>query len=169
MMSTPLPTLIRAACERDVEAICQIYNHYVVHTTVSFEEERVGQLEMAERLSNVQRAGLPWLVLEQAGQLCGYAYATPWRVRKAYRFSVEITVYLATEQQGKGYGSALYQALFEQLKTCGCHVAIAGITQPNPASVALHEKFGMRQVGLFTEVGFKFGAWRDVGYWQRAL
>lgn len=158
--------LIRDAAKHDAAAIAGIYNPYVLGTTVSFEEASVAPEEMAQRIAQVQYHELPYLVLELDGQVQGYAYATPWRVRKAYRYSVEITVYLTPQVQGQGYGSALYQALFTRLKAVGVHAVIAGITQPNPGSVALHEKLGLQQVALFKEVGFKFGAWRDVGYWQ---
>lgn len=158
--------LIRDALLQDAAAIAAIYNPYVLTTTISFEEEAVSPQEMAQRMAQVQQQGLPYLVAESNGQLQGYAYATPWRVRKAYRYSVEVTVYLPEHAQGRGVGTALYQALFSRLKALGVHAVIGGITQPNPASVALHEKLGMRQVALFPEVGFKFGAWRDVGYWQ---
>lgn len=158
--------LIRDALLQDAAAIAAIYNPYVLTTTISFEEEAVSPQEMAQRMAQVQQQGLPYLVAESNGQLQGYAYATPWRVRKAYRYSVEVTVYLPEYAQGRGVGTALYQALFSRLKALGVHAVIGGITQPNPASVALHEKLGMRQVALFPEVGFKFGAWRDVGYWQ---
>lgn len=160
---------IRDAVALDAQAIADIYNPYVLTTTISFEEDAVSREEMAMRISNVQQQGLPYLVLEVAGQVQGYAYATPWRVRKAYRFSVEVTVYLSGTSQRKGFGTALYLALFSRLRAVGVHVVIAGITQPNVASVALHEKLGMQQVALFPEVGFKMGAWRDVGYWQLVL
>lgn len=158
--------LIRDALLQDAAAIAAIYNPYVLTTTISFEEEAVSPQEMAQRMAQVQQQGLPYLVAESNGQLQGYAYATPWRVRKAYWYSVEVTVFLPEHAQGRGVGTALYQALFSRLKALGVHAVIGGITQPNPASVALHEKLGMRQVALFPEVGFKFGAWRDVGYWQ---
>ena len=124
---------------------------------------------MAERIANVQAQYLPWLVREEDGKRLGYAYATAWRTRSAYRFSVETTVYLAQNQTGRGLGSQLYEALFPRLKARGLHSAIAGITLPNPASIALHEKFGMKQVARFEEVGLKFGQWRNVGYWQVTL
>lgn len=160
---------IRDAALHDAPAIADIYNPYVLNTTISFEEEAVSSDEIAKRMTQVQQQGLPYLVLETNEEVQGYAYATPWRVRKAYRYSVEVTVYLKADALGQGYGTALYQALFIRLKAMGVHAVIGGITQPNPASVALHEKLGMRQVALFPEVGFKFGAWRDVGYWQLTL
>ena len=101
--------------------------------------------------------------------LAGYAYATKWRVRHAYRYSVETSVYVGAGHGRKGYGSALYGELLRRLRTSGCHLAIAGIAQPNEASVALHERMGFRKVAHFGEVGFKFGRWLDVGYWELRL
>lgn len=96
--------------------------------------------------------------------MIGYAYASKWKGRCAYRYSVEVSVYLHAEQSGQGMGTALYSALFKQLSELGYHVAIGGIALPNAASVALHEKFGMKKVAHFKEIGFKFGQWVDVGY-----
>ena len=117
-------------------------------------------------MRDVRAQKLPWLVALDADQCLGYAYATRWKERFAYRFSVESTVYLAPAASGRGLGSALYRALFDELKALGVHAVVGGITLPNPASVALHEKMGMRKVAHFAEIGFKFGEWVDVGYWQ---
>lgn len=160
---------IRNALPGDAAAIADIYNHYILHTAISFEEEPVSAADMAQRIADVQAGGLPWIVLEAEGRLAGYAYATKWRARRAYRFSVESTVYLDQELGGKGYGAALYTALLADLRTRDCHLVIGGIAQPNPASVALHEKFGFQKVAHFSEVGFKFGRWADVGYWELKL
>ena len=160
---------IRPATPQDAAAIAAIYNPYIAETTISFEEEPVGMEEMRGRIAAVQDGGLPWLVLERDGEIAGYAYATKWRVRHAYRFSVETSVYLAPRHAGKGAGTALYTALLEILREAGCHLAIGGIAQPNAASVALHEKMGYRKVAHFGEVGFKFGRWIDVAYWERRL
>jgi phosphinothricin acetyltransferase len=124
---------------------------------------------MAKRIADLQSQTLPWLVAEKDGSVIGFAYATPWKTRSAYRFSVEITVYLAPGHGRNGVGSALYQQLFEHLRARGAHSVIGGIALPNDASVALHEKFGLSKVAHFHEVGFKFGRWIDVGYWQLTL
>ena len=124
---------------------------------------------MAERICGVAAASLPWLVAEQSGQVVGYAYATKWKARSAYRFSVESSVYLAQSVIGQGLGSKLYEALFALLKERGVHVVIGVITLPNPASIAFHEKLGLKKVAHFEEVGFKFNKWLDVGCWQIAL
>lgn len=163
------PVTIRSAEPADADAIARIYNYYVTDTVVTFEEEPVAELEMARRIADVQAASLPWLVADATGQTVGYAYAAPWRTRSAYRFSVEATVYLAADWTGAGVGSRLYEELFALLQTRGIHAAIGGIALPNDASIALHEKFGMRKVAHFGQVGWKFGRWVDVGYWQRTF
>lgn len=161
--------MLRQACSADAAAIAAIYNHYVLHSAVSFEELAVAAEEMAARIAGVQQQGLPWLVAELNGRVAGYCYATPWKPRAAYRYSVEVTVYVAESAQGQGLGFALYQQLFTRLKAAGYHAALGGIVQPNPASVALHEKCGMTRVALLPDIGFKFGQWHSVGYWQMQL
>ena len=160
---------IRAATPDDADAICAIYNHYVSNTAISFEEEPVSSGEMARRLADITAANLPWLVLCEDDLVAGYAYATKWRVRQAYRFSVETSIYLGQHHTGKGSGRMLYEALLAELRRRELHLAIAGIAQPNEASVRLHEALGFRKVAHFSEVGRKFGNWIDVGYWQLQL
>ena len=161
---------IRDAVAGDAEALVTIYNHFICHTTISFEEKAITQSEMAQRIADVQASDLPWLVAEHDGAIAGYAYATKWRVRHAYRFSVESSVYLAPAAAGRGIGTALYSALLEGLVKQGrCHLVIAGIAFPNAASIALHEKLGFEKAAQFREVGFKFDRWIDVGYWQKTL
>ncbi len=149
--------------------MADIYNHYVEHTTITFDEEPITTEAMQARLDEVSQAKLPWLVAEADGDVVGFAYAGKWKGRCAYRFSVETTVYLRPTQGGKQIGTRLYEALWGELRSREVHAIMAGISLPNPASVALHEKFGMRQVAHFREVGFKFNAWVDVGYWQCVL
>ena len=161
----PAP-VIRAAEVDDASRLVEIYNPYVLETSISFEEAPVSADEMAGRIRKVRQAGLPWLVAEQEDIIAGYAYATRWRERHAYRFAVECTVYTAAECQGQGVGRALYGVLLPALKAAGYHAVVAVIALPNPASVALHERFGMRKVEHFPQVGFKFGQWHDVGNWQ---
>jgi len=159
--------MIRDATLTDAVALNEIYNHYIAHTAATFEETLLDSEEFALRMSSVAEQGLPWLVAEEDGELLGYAYANRWRERSAYRFSVESTVYLAPDALGGGWGTRLYVALFGRLEAQGLHAVIGGITLPNAASVALHEKMGMEKVAHFPEVGFKQGQWLDVGYWQR--
>jgi L-amino acid N-acyltransferase YncA len=160
---------IRAAVAADAPAIAALYAHYVLHSTVTFEEQPVDADEMARRIGTVEAAGLPWLLREVEGCVVAYAYATPWRPRSAYRFSVEVTVYVADDARGQGHGRALYAELFAQLRARGLHAALAGITLPNDPSIALHEAMGMTKVAHLPEVGFKFGRWLDVGYWHLLL
>jgi L-amino acid N-acyltransferase YncA len=161
--------LIRPVTIEDCEAIARIYNHYILNTAVTFEEEAVSGRDMAERINEISSALLPWLVAERAREVVGYAYASKWKGRCAYRFSVEITVYLDPTATGRGLGTKLYEALFAVLRSNSIHVVIGGIALPNPASVALHERFGLQKVAHFKEVGFKFNRWIDVGYWQASL
>jgi len=160
--------MIRPATPDDGGAIAAIYNHYIATTTISFEERAVTADEMAQRIRDVS-AALPWLVREDDGHITGYAYATKWRVRSAYRFSAETSVYVEQGRGGQGIGSALYMALLQELRQRGVHMAIGGIAQPNPASVALHERLGYVKVAHFSEVGRKFDRWIDVGYWELKL
>lgn len=161
--------MIRDAQVDDAAVIAQIYNHYVAGTTITFEELPVSTEEMVRRIQAVQAVGLPWLVAEIDGVVAGYAYATKWKERSAYRYSVESTVYLRADAHGRGLGMALYEALLTALAASGVHVVIGGIAQPNPASVALHEKLGFARVAMFREVGRKFDRWVDVGYWELIL
>jgi len=158
--------MVRPAQAGDAQSIAKIYNYYIRNTSITFEEQDVTAVEMAQRIKETTAEELPYLVLEEDGVLRGYAYASKWKGRCAYRYSVEITVYLSPDAGGHGYGSLLYTQLFSELKTLGYHVAMAGISLPNEASIALHEKFGMRKVAHFEEVGFKFDQWVDVAYWQ---
>jgi len=161
--------VVRTATARDGEAVARIYNHYVTETFVTFEEEPVSPREMSRRIEEVASASLPWLVAERDAVVVGYAYATQWRRRRAYRFSAEVTVYVAADQAGRGFGSRLYSQLLPVLRDREIHAAMGGIALPNDASVALHEKFGFRKVAHFDQAGFKFNRWIDVGYWQRIL
>ena len=160
---------LRDAHPDDATALAAIYNHFIENTTVTFEEHRVTPAEMAVRVSDLQADGLPWLVACDDEGVFGYAYASKWRVRHAYRYSAEGTVYLAPGRAGQGAGAALYGALIARLRAAGYHLLIGGIALPNPASVALHAKLGFDKVAHFGEVGFKFGQWIDVGYWQLRL
>ena len=161
--------MIRLAKAEDAAEIANIYNYYVANTAVTFEEAPVCVDEMSKRIQERISLGLPWLVTEKKGAIQGYAYASKWKARNAYRHSVEVTVYLSHLATSQGWGSQLYQQLFKQLKQSPVHAAIGGIALPNKASVALHEKFGMKKVAHFEEVGFKFNQWVDVGYWQIKL
>ena len=162
---------IREAEVADGAGLADIYNHYIATSIITFEEEPVSGEAMGSRVAETMDQELPYLVAVQDSdnKVLGYAYASKWKGRCAYRYSVEVTVYLAPDAGGQGLGSRLYEHLFERLRALNYHVAIAGISLPNEASIALHQKFGMKKVAHFEEVGFKFDRWVDVGYWQTTL
>ena len=157
---------IRPATRDDASEIARIYNHYIRETVVTFEEQVVTARDMAGRLDAVAEHDLPWLVAERKQSVVGYAYADRWKQRSAYRHSVESTIYLDADCTRAGIGKQLYQQLITVLPA-SIHLIIGGIALPNAASVALHERLGFDKVAHFREVGFKFGRWIDVGYWQR--
>jgi len=160
---------IRLAAAKDAESLAAIYNHYVLSTIVTFEENAVDPAQMRDRIHEIQGMNFPWFVAEQDDQLLGYAYASPWKGRPAYRFSAEVSVYLRNDWSRRGLGTRLYRELLDALRLRGVHAAIGGIALPNDASVALHQRCGFRKVAQFEEVGFKFGQWIDVGYWETIL
>ena len=160
--------MIRSVTKDDAAQICGVYNHYVLETAVTFEEAAVTPEEMTRRIAEILPK-LPWLVWEEDGSVLGYCYAKPWRPRSAYRYSVETTMYVRVDSLGRGIGSALYRQLLADLFGRGLHAVIGGILVPNEASVALHEKLGFKKVAHLREVGWKFGRWRDVGYWELIL
>jgi L-amino acid N-acyltransferase YncA len=161
--------MLRAATPADAAAIAAIYNHYVLNTIVTFEEEAVSADEIASRIREVQDAGIPWYVWDEHGRVLGYTYASKWKSRCSFRYSLETTVYLDPAATGRGLGRQLYTALIEALRTQKYHALIGGISIPNPASIALHEKLGFQKIGHFKEVGWKFNQWIDVGYWELTL
>lgn len=163
-----MASIIRPAREGDAEAIAGIYAPAVSGNATSFETDPPGPAEMARRVRETM-ARFPWLVCEDRGRVLGYAYASRHRDRAAYQWSVEVSVYIHPEARRTGVGRALYTSLFEVLKLQGFHNAYAGITLPNPASVGLHEAMGFTPVGTYRAIGFKMGAWHDVGWWEKTL
>ncbi len=161
--------MIRNVHLTDAQRIVEIYNPYILNTIITFEEKPIDVGEMERRIGHVLEQGLPWIVDESEGVVIGYAYASAWRTRAAYRYTVESTIYLDRNFKGKGHGRLLYTALLDSLKQNGIHTAIAGISLPNEESIGLHENLGFRKVAGFREVGFKFGKWVDVGFWQLML
>ena len=160
--------MIRAAKLSDAQDICDIYNEYVRNSTITFEEIPVSIDEMKGSIEMTTRV-YPWLVYEEDGKVIGYTYGRRWRERAAYRNSVETGTYLNSSHLGKGIGTELKKELLKILKERSFHTVISGIALPNPGSVALCEKFGFKKVAHFKEVGYKFGKWIDVGYWQLIL
>lgn len=160
---------IRVATVQDAEAIAAIYAPIVSGTTISFELEPPSADEMRSRIATTLQR-LPWLVSEDsAGRVDGYAYASRHRERPAYQWSVDVTAYVREDARGHGVGKRLYARLLDALARLGYGQAFAGIALPNDASVALHESVGFSPLGIYRRVGFKMGAWRDVGWWQREL
>ena len=157
--------MVRTVKLEDATEISEIYNYYILNSVVTFEETPVSVGEMKDRIQSTN-SKLPWIVYEKDQQVLGYAYASEWKSRGAYKHSVESTVYLRQGEENKGVGTSLYTELIEQLINMGFHAVIGGIALPNDASIALHEKFGYEKVAHFKEVGFKFEKWVDVGYWE---
>ena len=159
---------IRNAAQKDAGALARIYNHYIENTVITFEEELIDAGEMGRRVEKVT-ADYPWLVWEEEGEILGYAYASRWRERAAYRYACELTVYLHHEATGRGAGTALYSRLIDELKARNFHSLLGCVTLPNPASEKLHASLGFEKVAHFHEAGFKFDRWLDVGYFERVL
>lgn len=159
---------IRVATPTDGATAAAIYAPIVRDTAISFEVDPPDAAEMARRIEATSRR-YPWLVADRDGETLGYVYAGPHRERAAYGWSVETTVYVHEDARGRGVGRALYRSLLALLKLQGAHSAYAGITLPNEASVGLHEALGFALVGIYREVGWKLGAWHDVGWWQRSF
>lgn len=159
---------IRMALDSDADEVAAIYRPWVERTIVSFELEAPGRDEMARRILAIG-AYAPWLVCEGEDGVWGYAYASKHRDRAAYQWSVDMAVYVRSDRHRRGVGRALYESLFALLRLQGFVAAHGGITLPNPASVALHEAVGFRRIANYPAVGFKLGAWHDVGWWQARL
>lgn len=158
---------VRVASTTDAESIAAIYAPVVTGSAISFEEAPPGPDEIGGRMLGSPR--LPWLVADDAGRVGGYAYASEHRLRPAYRWSADCSVYLDPGYRGRGLGRLLYEHLISEVRDLGYVSLFAGIALPNAASVGLHEAVGFRPVGVFRDVGYKFGAWRDVGWWQLRL
>jgi L-amino acid N-acyltransferase YncA len=159
---------IRLATARDGEAVAAIYRPVVAETAISFETTPPDQEEMARRIDETLQS-YPWLVCDIDGLTAGYAYAARHRVRGAYQWSVDTSVYIADAYRRRGVGRGLYTSLFAILAAQGYFNAFAGIALPNPASVALHQSMGFEAIGVYRGVGYKFDRWHDVGWWQLML
>ncbi len=159
---------IRPATTADATAIAAIYAPYVTGTTISFEEIAPSPAEMATRIAAIL-PHFPYLVAEADGAIAGYAYCSQHRTRAAYRTSVDVAIYVDAAAHGRGIGRALYTDLLEAARQSGYHAAFAGIALPNTPSIALHKAMGFTLVGIYREVGCKFGRWLDVAWYQRLL
>ena len=159
---------IRPAVQEDAPAVVGIYTPYVEHTAISFEAVAPTPDEMAARIEKC-RSGWQWLVAEMDGAVVGYAYGSLHRERAAYRWSVEVSAYVDRGHHRKGIGRALYSALLPDLAERGFCNAFAGVTLPNDPSVKLHTSMGFEPIGTFRSIGWKFGRWHDVAWFQRWL
>ena len=157
--------MIRSVQLKDTNDIAAIYNYYVLNSVVTFEEKIVSEHAMKKRIQ-FTISKLPWIVYVKDDQVIGFAYASEWKSRCAYKHSVESTVYLKPGEMSKGIGTRLYLELIKQLTAMNFHAVIGGIALPNKSSIYLHEKFGFKKVAHFKEVGYKFKKWIDVGYWE---
>lgn len=156
---------IRKVNLQDARQVAEIYNFYVLETHHSFENEAVSVNDMMDRIEAITET-CPFLVCEENGEILGFAYATHYKPRSAYRHSVEVSVYIKNNLMHKGIGTNLYKELFAEIDKMNVHAIIAGISLPNDASIKLHENFGFEKVAHFREVGFKMNRWIDVGYWE---
>jgi len=159
---------VRAALADDAERCAEIYAPFVTDGWVSFEVDPPGAEEIARRMEKYGASHL-WLVAEVDGVVAGYAYGSPHAERAAYATSCDVAVYVDPAHARRGIGRALYDVLLPALAAKGYHAAFAGIALPNEGSIGLHEAFGFTPVGIYREVGWKCGGWRDAGWWQRLL
>jgi phosphinothricin acetyltransferase len=166
-MSAQAPK-VRIAHVNDGAAIANIYAPIVDNTYISFEESPPTAAEMSQRIEDALKTH-PWLVLEAQGTIMAYAYASPHRSRAAYKWSCDVSVYVAEQARRQRFASTLYTALFNTLINQGFANVFAGIALPNDASVGIHERMGFKPVGVYPRVGFKKSAWRDVGWWSLSL
>jgi phosphinothricin acetyltransferase len=161
--------VIRPAAREDLAQMVTIYGHYVEQTYTTFEIDPPTVEQWSLKWQAARERNHPWLVSEQGGAIHGYATAATFNPRPAYRSTVETSIYLQHELVGRGLGRALYENLLAETAGLDFHLAVAGIALPNTRSVALHESLSFQLVGVFREVGYKLGDWRDVGWWERRL
>ncbi len=160
---------LRPFCPEDIAPITRIYAHYVYNSVVTFDLEAPGEEEMACKFAALEKAGLPLIVASGPGGVLGYAYASAYRTRPAYRFTCENAIYITPKACGQGLGSLLMDALLEQARQFGFNQMIAIITGGTQSSIALHKKFGFHTLGEFPELGFKFNKWHNIVHMQRKL
>jgi phosphinothricin acetyltransferase len=156
---------IRNVHPDDAAQIAEIYNYYIKNTHQTFETEPLSADEMRARIAGISE-NYPYVVAEEDGTIYGYAFATQFKMRQAYEYSAEVSIYVKNDAKQKGIGSQIYEKLFEQLRQTDIHALVAGISLPNDGSVRFHEKLGFEKVAHFKEVGYKLGRWVDVGYWE---
>lgn len=159
---------IRFIAPSDIQSILNIYGYYIESTAITFETEVPTRSNFSRRVKEISKF-YPWLVFDEHNEIKGYAYASPHRQREAYQWSVDVTVYLTNNSQGKGIGTLLYRKLFQILIQQGFYNAYAGIALPNEKSVGLHEKLGFSKVAEYNRVGYKLDKWWNVGWWELNL
>ena len=160
--------MIRSVHINDAQALLDIYNYYVLHTTATFDIKPLSIETFIAKINHINK-DYPFIVFEVDNEVLGFAYGSQFRPKPAYNYVAESTVYVKYSAHGKGIGSKLYAQLLEELKRTELHTILGVLTIPNDASVKLHEKFGFEQVALLNEVGFKFDEWQNVGIWQLRL
>ncbi|MDT0551779.1 GNAT family N-acetyltransferase [Urechidicola vernalis] len=160
--------MIRKVQLKDAKQIVAIYNYFVLNSIVTFDKTPFSESDFVTRIKNIQKK-YPFIVFEENGAILGYAYANKWREKPAYKQTIESTVYVKHNIHNKGIGSKLYKELLNNLRENNYHTVVGGLSLPNDASIKLHENFGFKKVAHFKEVGFKFGDWVDVGFWQLKL
>jgi L-amino acid N-acyltransferase YncA len=161
--------IIRPYAQADIPAVAQIYGHYVRETVITFETEVPDEAEMASRFATIAGKGHPLLIAERDGTVIGYAYASTYRPREAYRFTCEDSIYLAPEAVGQGLGGILLKRLIEDSSKAGLKQMLAVITAERANSIRLHEKHGFRMIGRYEALGFKFDRWLDIVHMQKGL
>jgi L-amino acid N-acyltransferase YncA len=162
---------LRDAEPRDIPDMLEIYNHYVANSTVTFDEDALTLAEMRSKFTHVADLKYPWLVaVSPGGNVLGYAYVTPWKPKAAYRFTVENSIYLGPASTGKGLGGALMKELLTRAKAAGVKEVVAVIADRGAeSSIALHARFGFKEIGRMGRVGFKFGRWLGTVLMQKSL
>ncbi|MDR9364872.1 MAG: N-acetyltransferase family protein [Balneolaceae bacterium] len=160
--------MIRDVSLSDAKRIHEIYNEYVEDSRITFQEKPLSLKEIKDKIQKITKV-YPWIVYEKNNQVVGYTYADKWKEKSAYRYTVETSIYLDSGHLGKGIGSKLKGAMIEKLREREFHCVISAISLPNPASIAMCEKFGFQKAGQLREIGYKFDEWIDVGYWQLIL
>lgn len=160
---------LRAFSWSDVPAITTIYRHYVEHTAITFDTEAPGEEAIAEKYAGLKKLGHPLIIAEREGKVVGYAYASFYRPRAAYRFTCEDSIYLDPAETGRGLGKTMLTELLKEAKAFGFRQMLAVITADTANSIAIHEKFGFSKVGYYTGVGYKFDRWHDIVHLQKAL
>jgi phosphinothricin acetyltransferase len=157
--------MIRSYQNGDAKEISEIYNHYVLHSTATFETIAVSVEEMELRIEAIIKK-YPFIVALEGNMIVAYSYASQWKTRQAYDLTVESSIYVHPDFHGKGIGRELYTQLISLLEKSDIHAVLAGISLPNETSINLHESLGFKANGVLREVGWKFGKWIDVGYWN---